>query len=109
MSMFRRKPRVIRRGSEDGSVEERSTRRVGREEVTVRRVRQAPQQKPERKPRGKRGDRSQAPQSSRGGKRQSRRPDAVPPPETAKRQMLVRRLPHQIQIVVLEGPVLVEH
>lgn len=32
-----------------------------------------------------------------------------PPPSTARKQMLVRRLPHQTQIVVLEGPVLVEH
>ena len=43
----------------------------------------------------------------------SRRPrphlEVVPPPDTARKQMLVRSMPHQTQIVVLEGPVLVEH
>jgi ribonuclease E len=33
----------------------------------------------------------------------------VPPPDTARKQMLVRTMPHQTQIVVMEGPVLVEH
>ena len=109
MSLFRRKPRVVRRGSEDGSVEERTTRRVGREEVTVRRVRQAPepQSKADRKPRRQRGERS--PAQSKGGKKRPRHLEVVAPADTARRQMLVRRLPHQIQIVVLEGPVLVEH
>jgi ribonuclease E len=35
--------------------------------------------------------------------------EIVPPPDTARKQMLVRSMPHQTQIVVLEGPVLVEH
>ncbi|MDJ0960778.1 MAG: Rne/Rng family ribonuclease [Acidimicrobiia bacterium] len=35
--------------------------------------------------------------------------EVVPPPDTARKQMLVRSMPHQTQIVVLEGPVLVEH
>ena len=35
--------------------------------------------------------------------------EVVPPPETARKQMLVRSFPHQTQIVVLEGPLLVEH
>ncbi len=35
--------------------------------------------------------------------------EIVQPPETARKQMLVRSSPHQTQIVVLEGPVLVEH
>jgi len=34
---------------------------------------------------------------------------AVPLPPAGKRQMLVRVLPHQTQIVVMEGPLLVEH
>ncbi len=38
-----------------------------------------------------------------------RLPPVSAPPSTARKQMLVRRLPHQTQIVVLEGPVLVEH
>ncbi len=49
----------------------------------------------------------------RGGSRTTRRPrphfEVVQPPETARKQMLVRSSPHQTQIVVLEGPVLVEH
>ena len=49
-------------------------------------------------------------QNDRNGAKKSRRlPPVSPPPSTAKKQMLVRRLPHQTQIVVLEGPVLVEH
>ncbi len=47
------------------------------------------------------------------GTRTQRRPrphlEIVQPPETARKQMLVRSSPHQTQIVVLEGPVLVEH
>ena len=35
--------------------------------------------------------------------------EVVAPPDTARRQMLVRENPHQTQIVVLEGPLLVEH
>jgi ribonuclease E len=35
--------------------------------------------------------------------------EVVPPPDTARKQMLVRAMPHQTQIVVMEGPVLVEH
>ena len=35
--------------------------------------------------------------------------EIVPPPDTARKQMLVRTMPHQTQIVVLEGPLLVEH
>jgi len=49
----------------------------------------------------------------RNGSRTTRRPrphfEVVQPPETARKQMLVRSSPHQTQIVVLEGPVLVEH
>ena len=35
--------------------------------------------------------------------------EIIEPPETARKAMLVRRSPTQTQIVVLEGPVLVEH
>lgn len=35
--------------------------------------------------------------------------EIIEPPETARKQMLVRKSPTQTQIVVLEGPVLVEH
>jgi ribonuclease E len=51
------------------------------------------------------------PRKTGGSRRPQRRPhvEVVPPPETARKQMLVRKLPHQTQIVVMEGPVLVEH
>ncbi len=45
----------------------------------------------------------------RGSAGVKRLPPVSPPASTARKQMLVRRLPHQTQIVVLEGPVLVEH
>ncbi len=49
----------------------------------------------------------------RSGQSGSRRPrpqlEVIVPPETDRKQMLVRTLPHQKQIVILEGPVLVEH
>ncbi len=50
-------------------------------------------------------------QASRSQSRSRSRPrlEVVPPPETARKQMLVRHQPHQTQIVVMEGPVLVEH
>jgi len=49
--------------------------------------------------------------SNRGSSTRRSRPpvEIVQPPETARKQMLVRSSPHQTQIVVLEGPVLVEH
>jgi ribonuclease E len=48
---------------------------------------------------------------SRGGQQRRQRPhlEVVPPPETARKQMLVRSTEHQTQLVVMEGPVLVEH
>ncbi|NND13162.1 MAG: Rne/Rng family ribonuclease [Acidimicrobiia bacterium] len=59
-----------------------------------------------------RSNRSGSNGQSGGGKTSSgpkRLPPVSAPPSTARKQMLVRRLPHQTQIVVLEGPVLVEH
>jgi ribonuclease E len=69
---------------------------------------------------GSSGNRSakKSDQRSRNGNRNRSRRDErrrqpqleiVQPPETARKQMLVRSMPHQTQIVVLEGPVLVEH
>ncbi len=54
---------------------------------------------------------AQRSQSGREDRRRAYRPhlEVVPPPDTARKQMLVRSNPHQTQIVVLEGPVLVEH
>ncbi len=118
MSLFRRKqPQVIRRGSGE-ITEERKTSRVGRETVEITRVTEAPKTQPADKGRGSRTGRStrtERPrpeqtrvQTSRGWDR-SRDEEIIIPVESGRKQMLVRVLPHQTQVVVLEGPVLVEH
>ncbi|MBT8206805.1 MAG: Rne/Rng family ribonuclease [Acidimicrobiia bacterium] len=127
MGLFSRKtPRVVRKGVGDDAVETVKVRKVGREKVTVRRVTEAPpvekvqpsRKKQTQRKQGKRGDsrrnvneRKSAPSSSSRSKTRSGRPPRIEvvPPETARKQMLVRHQPHQTQIVVLEGPVLVEH
>ncbi len=134
MSLFRRKSaRVVRRGA---ATEDRKERSVRGEAVTVRRFREAPERKsPEKKqpaasPRRKSGGNQQRRAADRRGSNQRGRRDSrnrsgarrddgrrsyrphleiVAPPDTARKQMLVRTSPHQTQIVVLEGPVLVEH
>jgi ribonuclease E len=117
MSLFRKKqPQVIRRGSGE-ITEERKTFRIGRETVEVTRVSEAPKpsapdksrSKTARAPRQERA-RSDKPriQTSRGWER-PRDDEIIVPVESGRKQMLVRVLPHQTQVVVLEGPVLVEH
>ena len=55
---------------------------------------------------GQNGQRSRSTQQ----RRQSRpHPEVVAPPDTARRQMLVRSTEYQTQLVVMEGPLLVEH
>jgi ribonuclease E len=114
MGLFRKKaPKVIRAGSGDEVLEVRT---VNGQEVKVRRsVRPDPQPATATATATKRTQKkrpSQA-QASRGRSAAPtrRRPpvEIVEPPETARKQMLVRKSPHQTQIVVLEGPVLVEH
>jgi ribonuclease E len=106
--MFKKKSaRVLRKGS---STEERSVRTVGGETVTIRRFTEPdPTKQPKKQSRRQqKGAKPSKPSPAR----RSRRPthlEVVPPPETGSKQMLVRTLPHQTQIVVLEGPVLVEH
>ena len=121
MAMFRRKaPEVVRRGVGDQSTVERTTRKVGSETVEVKRVRQQPkpQAKKSRGQGSKNGNRSRQDRSRSQQREQTdnRRPsrrhyhdEIIPAPETARKQMLVRVLPHQTQVVVMEGPVLVEH
>jgi ribonuclease E len=120
MGLFRKKtPKVIRAGGGDEVLEVRT---VNGEQVTVRRA-AAPEpkpsggtatkrkQKPKRSAKQQRQGQSSKPGRQRNGQTQRRRPkiEIVEPPETARKQMLVRRSPQQIQLVVLEGPVLVEH
>jgi ribonuclease E len=109
MAMFRRKaPKVIRKGVGRDSIVEHKTRRVGRQVVEVRRIKEAPS-KPESKaePKAPR-TRSRRPANGR-GRTAIRDEEIIVPPETERKQMLVRVLPHQTQVVVMEGPVLVEH
>ncbi len=116
MGLFKKKtPRVIRKSQ---ATEERMVRTVDGHQVTVRKfvkpqtkstsnAATATRRKPQRTSRAKgTGERSHS-----GSSAHRRRPriEIVEPPETARKQMLVRRSPQQTQIVVLEGPVLVEH
>jgi len=112
MGLFRKKSaRIRRKGTE---AEERNVRTVQGENVTVRKfsaggsdsTRTADAPRPKAKPAKRRESKQGSPP------RRHRRPahvDVAPPPDTARKQMLVRKMPHQMQIVVLEGPVLVEH
>jgi len=106
MGLFRKRgAQVVRRGVGDTAVEERKTKRVAGSKVEIRRVFEVEQ--PSRTKELKRKDRSGRGQSRRHPKRQQ--PEIIAPPPTERKQMLVRRTPHQTQIVVLEGAVLVEH
>ncbi len=122
MSIFRKRtPQVIRKGEASTITEERKVRRFGRQRVEVRRVRELPpaetdtrqKDKPARsepKPRSKQNrsrDRARAPQPRRSHGRPEE--EIIIPVESTRKQMLVRVKPHQTQIVVLDGPVLVEH
>ena len=115
MALFRRSTaEVVRRGVGSESTEELKTRKVGRNTVKVRRVR-----KPAPPPAGGRAKaRPSAPARKRkaparpGVQKAPRRHAEAPAggrPETGRKQMLVRVLPHQTQVVVLEGSLLVEH
>ena len=131
MGLFRkRRARVVRRGIGDQVIEERTTKSVGGSTVEVRRVVEIvePEPEPEQKPKrskqrsgsktkersGRRGSQQRSSRDRRTKERPKNRtsrpePVFIPPPETDRKQMLVRRTPHQTQIVVLEGPLLVEH
>ena len=114
MALFRRKaPKVIRKGVGREPTVELKTRRIGRQVVEVRRVKEAPS-KPERQTESKTKRsaptkaRSRRPTNGR-GRTAIRDTEIIVRPETERKQMLVRVLPHQTQVVVMEGPVLVEH
>jgi len=120
MGLFKKsRAQVVRRGVGDQATEERKTRKVGSSTVEVRRVRRAPAPASSTK-KADRSSRSSTRSRSRSSDRRrtdNRRTDSRPrpeqeiilPPETDRKQMLVRRTPHQTQLVVLEGAVLVEH
>ena len=112
MGLFKKKTPQIVRSSSAG--EQTEVRTVKGQQVTVRRStkQSATTTKKKRtpKPRQQQKRRDSGRSGSRGSTTRRRPPvEIVEPPESARKQMLVRKSPHQTQIVVLEGPVLVEH
>ena len=105
----RNRAEVVRKGVGDQAVEEKTVRRVGRRTVEIRRVREvAPP--PEARPKASPAERPRPPRRERPRRGAVRHLEPViPVPETERKQMLIRRTPHQTQIVVLEGALLVEH
>ena len=119
MALFRKKgPEIIRKSSSEGTIEEHKTLRVRGQKVEVTRVEAPAQTKPKhdrRKSRSKGGGSGSSSRSRNGistSRTRSRRPiddEIILPDESARKQMLVSVNSQQTQIVVLEGPVLVEH
>lgn len=131
MALFRRKAQIVRKGVGESATEEVVTRKVGSSTVKVKRVTQAPtetrtksnkqsgqknRQGQQQRNNGNRsggnrggGSRNNNRNNNRSRQQRHREEEIILPPETAKKQMLVRALPHQVQSVVLEGPTLVEH
>jgi ribonuclease E len=113
MALFRKKsPEIVRKSSAEGTIEERKTLRVKGQTVEVRRVAAPTPQKQRQEHRKK----SQSGGKSRNGiatsRTRSRRPvddEIILPTESLRKQMLVSVKDSQTQIVILEGPVLVEH
>ena len=113
MGLFKKKaPRVLRKS--DGS-QVSEVRTVKGETVVVRKSVEpksksstATATKRKQKPRRQSQSRNKPARASTAPRRRPQ-VEIVEPPETARKQMLVRKSPHQTQIVVLEGPVLVEH
>ncbi|MGB7861721.1 MAG: Rne/Rng family ribonuclease [Acidimicrobiia bacterium] len=116
MALFRRKgPEIVRKSSAEGTVEEHKTLRVKGQKVEVTRV-EAPAKKPKQEQRRSKSKSGSGSSRSRNGvatsRTRSRRPvdeEIILPTESARKQMLVSVQKHQTQIVILEGPVLVEH
>lgn len=119
MAWFRKKePEVIRRGSANVT-EERKSLRFGGQKVEVKRVTEVGRQQPAERTRGRaskpRPANDDRARSDRGRLQTSRvreralDDEIIIPVDVGRKQMLVRVLPHQTQVVVLEGPVLVEH
>ncbi len=113
MALFRRSPQIVRKSSSEGTIEEHKTVRVRGRKVEVKRVesRTAPTSKKKNKRRRQRRS-----EHSRNGiatsRTRTRRPiddEVIVPIESGRKQMLVRVSRGQTQMVVLEGPVLVEH
>ena len=117
MALFRRKgPEIVRKSSAGGTVENVKTVTVKGQKVEVRRVESpAPAKTKPDKGRKKTKNQQQSSKSRNGistSRTRSRRPvdeEIIVPIESARKQMLVSANSAKTQIVILEGPVLVEH
>jgi ribonuclease E len=119
MALFRRKgPEIVRKSDAGGTVEEMKTVTVKGQKVEVRRVAAPASTKPKQDKRRKSTNKGKQQSSSKSrndlstSRTRSRRPvddEIIVPIESARKQMLVSANSHQTQIVILEGPVLVEH
>ncbi len=118
MALFRKKsPQIVRRSSTEGTVEEHKTVRVKGRKVEVTRVeaRPAPASKTKKERRHQPSNKGGANHGRNGvstSRTRSRRPvddEVIVPVESGRKQMLVRVSRGQTQMVILEGPVLVEH
>ena len=110
MGLFRkRRAEIVRKGVGNRAVEEKTVRRVGRRTVEIRRVREVAE-RAETPARSSAPERGRRPRRERPAHTGARHLEVViPAPETERKQMLIRRTPHQTQIVVMEGALLVEH
>ncbi|MBP1632988.1 MAG: hypothetical protein H6Q11_1276, partial [Acidobacteria bacterium] len=97
----KRRAEVVRKGVGDQAVEEKTVRRVGRRTVEIRRVRElaAPAEAPSTPAAPERARRTRRERPRRAAPRHLE--VVIPVPETERKQMLIRRTPHQTQIVVL--------
>lgn len=120
MALFRRKTvEVLRRGGEKTSVPKdkagTATKPAAASKTTqarpdrVTRQKQAEPRQTERRLERKRGGGGAGRNRSTGRRTAVPEPSVSPVEDGIRRQMIVRTLPHQTQIVVLEGPLLVEH
>lgn len=118
MGIFRkREPQVVRRGSSDQVVEERKVVRRGRDRVEIRRVVETPpapeapakKQRPSRQQAARQRPNNRKPALQTSRARTFAEEEIIIPIESSRKQMLVRAKQNQTQVVVMEGPVLVEH
>jgi len=115
MALFRRNsPEIVRKASSAGTIEERKTVKVKGQKVEVRRIAapadtKKPKQDKRRKSNKHDSDSRNALSTSRTRSRRPTDDEIIVPVESARKQMLVSVSRAQTQIVILEGPVLVEH
>ncbi len=113
MALFRKKgPEIVRKSSSEGTVEETKTVNVRGQKVEVRRVQATPSQPRTEKPKRHKQEKPRTRNGVSTSRTQARRPsddEIIVPVESSRKQMLVSVSRNQTQIVILEGPVLVEH